>query len=90
MKKIIGKDVIGIFVKLIEESFEKKGEQKEIGGKIKLVEIIVDIENYVGKKFDENGKKVVKKGLIVSFVEKIKFEDVFFFFVMIDLICKNE
>lgn len=90
MKNIIGKDVIGIFVKLIEESFEKKGEQKKIDGKIKLVEIIVDIENCVGKKFDENEEKVVKKGLIVSFVEKIKFEDVFFFFVMIDLICKNE
>lgn len=90
MKNIIGKDVIRIFVKLIEESFEKKGEQKKIDGKIKLVEIIVDIENCVGKKFDENEEKVVKKGLIVSFVEKIKFEDVFFFFVMIDLICKNE
>lgn len=90
IKKTIGKDVIGIPAKLIEESPEKKGEQKEIDGKIKSVEIIADTENCAEKKLDENGKKVVKKGSIVSLAEKIKPEDVFSFPVMIDLICRNE
>lgn len=90
IKKTIGKDVIGIPAKLIEESPEKKGEQREIDGKIKSVEIIADTENCAEKKLDENGKKVVKKGSIVSLAEKIKPEDVFSFPVMIDLICRNE
>lgn len=90
IKKTIGKDVIGIPAKLIEESPEKKGEQKKIDGKIKSVEIIADTENCAEKKLDENGKKVVKKGSIVSLAEKIKPEDVFSFPVMIDLICRNE
>lgn len=90
IKKTIGKDVIGIPANLIEESPEKKGEQKEIDGKIKSVEIIADTENCAEKKLDENGKKVVKKGSIVSLAEKIKPEDVFSFPVMIDLICRNE
>lgn len=90
IKKTIGKDVIGIPEKLIEESPEKKGEQKEIDGKIKSVEIIADTENCAEKKLDENGKKVVKKGSIVSLAEKIKPEELFSFPVMIDLICRNE
>lgn len=90
IKKTIGKDVIGIPANLIEESPEKKGEQKEIDGKIKSVEIIADTENCAEKKLDENGKKVVKKGSIVSLAEEIKPEDVFSFPVMIDLICRNE
>lgn len=90
IKKTIGKDVIGIPAQLIEESPEKKGEQKEIDGKIKSVEIIADTENCAEKKLDENGKKVVKKGSIVSLAEKIKPEDVFSFPVLIDLICRNE
>lgn len=89
-KTIIGKDVIGIPAKLIEESPEKKGEQKERDGKTKSVEIFANTENCAGKKLDENGKKVVKKGSIVSLAEKIKPEDVFSFPVMIDLICRNE